>query len=63
MASEGVLEPADVAAMLSETAIKQKYLPLGVLVASSTPQELAARNAGEVVRWAPIIKAAGIKGE
>jgi len=32
-------------------------------VASSTPQELAARNAAEVVRWAPIIKAAGVKGE
>jgi tripartite-type tricarboxylate transporter receptor subunit TctC len=54
---------SDVAAMLSETVIKQKYLPLGILVASSTPQELAARNAAEVVRWAPIIKAAGVKGE
>ena len=54
---------ADVAAMLSEPAIKQKYLPLGILVASSTPQELAARNAAEVVRWAPIVKAAGIKGD
>jgi tripartite-type tricarboxylate transporter receptor subunit TctC len=54
---------ADSVTMLADDAIKQKYIPLGILAAGSTPDELAARNAAEVARWAPIIKEAGIKGE
>jgi tripartite-type tricarboxylate transporter receptor subunit TctC len=54
---------ADSVTMLADDAIKQKYIPLGILAAGSTPDELAARNAADVARWAPIIKEAGIKGE
>jgi tripartite-type tricarboxylate transporter receptor subunit TctC len=54
---------ADTVTALADDAIKQKYIPLGILAASSTPEELAAKNAADVARWAPIIKEAGIKGE
>jgi tripartite-type tricarboxylate transporter receptor subunit TctC len=50
-------------AMLSEDATKQKFIPLGIVATSSTPEELAAKNAADVARWGPIIKEAGIKGE
>ena len=53
----------DSVAMLNDPAIKQKFEPLGVLAAGSTANELAAMNAADVARWAPIIKAANIKGE
>jgi tripartite-type tricarboxylate transporter receptor subunit TctC len=63
--------PADVIAkinaasvkMLAEDATKAKYAQLGILATSSSPEKLAALNAGDVKRWGPIIKAAGIKGE
>jgi tripartite-type tricarboxylate transporter receptor subunit TctC len=54
---------ADTVTALADDAIKQKYIPLGILAAGSTPEELAAKNAADVARWAPIIKEAGIKGE
>jgi tripartite-type tricarboxylate transporter receptor subunit TctC len=54
---------ADMATMLKDPAIKEKYKPLGVLAQSSTPEELAAKNAGDVKLWAPIIKEANIKVE
>jgi len=54
---------ADVVAMLNEPAIKEKYEPLGVLVASSSPAELAAKNSADVALWGPIIKAENIKVE
>ncbi len=54
---------ASTVTMLSDDATKQKFIPLGIAAASSTPEELAAKNAADVTRWAPIIKAAGIKGE
>src|SRR5271155_3270062 len=54
---------ADAATMLNDPAIKQKFEPLGILAHGSTPEELAAMNAGDVTHWAPIIKAANIRGE
>ena len=54
---------ADSITLLSDPAVKQKFIPLGIVASSSTPDELAARNAADVARWAPIIKDAGIKGE
>src|SRR3984957_9146908 len=54
---------ADMITMLSQPAIKEKYAPLGVLAQGSTPQELAAKNAGDVALWEPIIKEANIKVE
>ena len=50
-------------ALLSQPAIKEKFAPLGVLAQGSTPQELAAKNAGDAVLWEPIIKEANIKVE
>ncbi len=54
---------ADMIAMLSEPAIKQKYEPLGVLAQGSTPAELAAKNQADAALWGPIIKQANIKVE
>jgi len=54
---------ADMVAMLSEPAIKQKYEPLGVLTQGSTPAELAAKNQADAALWGPIIKEANIKVE
>ena len=54
---------ADMVAMLSEPAIKQKYEPLGVLAQGSTPAELAAKNQADAALWGPIIKEANIKVE
>jgi tripartite-type tricarboxylate transporter receptor subunit TctC len=54
---------ADMVAMLSEPAIKQKYEPLGVLAQGSTPAELAAKNEADAALWGPIIKEANIKVE
>ena len=54
---------ADMVAMLSEPAIKQRYEPLGVLAQGSTPAELAAKNQADAALWGPIIKDANIKVE
>jgi tripartite-type tricarboxylate transporter receptor subunit TctC len=52
---------ADVAKALADPAVIARFAPLGVTVASSTPQELATRMKAEVELWGPIIKAANIK--
>jgi tripartite-type tricarboxylate transporter receptor subunit TctC len=54
---------ADMIAMLSEPAIKQKFEPLGVLAQGSTPGELVAKNQADAALWGPIIKEANIKVE
>jgi len=54
---------ADMATMLRDPAIKEKYKVLGVLAQSSTSAELAARNKADGDLWAPIIKEANIKVE
>ena len=54
---------ADMVAMLADPAIKQKFEPLGVLAQSSTPEELAAKNAGDAKLWGPIIEEAHIRVE
>lgn len=48
---------------LADPAVKARFEPLGVTVASSTPEELGARMKAEAELWGPIIKAANIKGE
>jgi tripartite-type tricarboxylate transporter receptor subunit TctC len=50
-------------AMLADAAVKQKFVPLGIVAASSSPQELAAMNAKDAARWAPVIKEGHIIGE
>ncbi len=54
---------ADTVAMLSDPAVKAKFEPLGIAAAGSSPEQLAAMNTADVAHWAPIIKAANIKGE
>jgi tripartite-type tricarboxylate transporter receptor subunit TctC len=54
---------ADMIAMLSEPAIKQKFEPLGVLAQGSTPAELVTKNQADAALWGPIIKEANIKVE
>ena len=54
---------ADVARTLDDPAVKARFEPLGVAVASSTPAQLAARMKAEAELWGPIIKAANIRGE
>jgi tripartite-type tricarboxylate transporter receptor subunit TctC len=54
---------ADVVAMLRQPAIQEKFEPLGILVASSSPEELAAKNSADAALWGPIIKEANIKVE
>jgi tripartite-type tricarboxylate transporter receptor subunit TctC len=53
----------DIVAALRDDAARKKYEELGILVESSTPEELAAKNTADVRRWAPIIKAADIRME
>ena len=47
----------------ADPAIKAKLDGLGVIVVGSTPDELAALLKSEMEKWAPVIKAAGIKVE
>jgi tripartite-type tricarboxylate transporter receptor subunit TctC len=54
---------SDMAAMLREPAIAEKFKVLGVLAQSSTSAELAAKNAADAALWGPIIKEAEIKVE
>jgi len=53
----------DTVAALNYSAVKQRYAQLGATVVGSTPAELAAHLKSEMERWAPIIRAAGIKAE
>jgi len=54
---------ADMAAILNEPAIKDKFKLLGVVPRASSPQELIAMNVADAALWAPIIKEANIKVE
>jgi tripartite-type tricarboxylate transporter receptor subunit TctC len=55
---------ADAAAAVKDPATKEKLeKQLGVVVVGSTPEALAAHLKGEMEKWAPVIKDAGIKGE
>ena len=54
---------ADLATMLGDPAIKDKFKLLGVLAQASTPQQLAAMNLADAALWGPIIKEANIKVE
>src|SRR5262249_17913567 len=61
--------PPDVIAMLNaatrsvlqDDALKRRFLHLGLEALPSTPEELGARMAAEVARWARVIEQAGIE--
>ena len=54
---------ADIVAMLGEPTVKARFETLGVIASGSTPGELAAKARADTELWAPIIKAANIRGE
>jgi tripartite-type tricarboxylate transporter receptor subunit TctC len=54
---------ADIVSLLAEPAVRSRFDPLGLAVASSTPTELAARAQADTALWGPVIKAANIRGE
>jgi tripartite-type tricarboxylate transporter receptor subunit TctC len=54
---------ADAIAALNHPPVKQRYAQLGATVVGSTPDELGAHLKSEMERWAPVIRAAGIKAE
>jgi tripartite-type tricarboxylate transporter receptor subunit TctC len=54
---------ADMAAILNDTAAKERFKLLGVLPRGSTPAELTAMNLADAALWGPIIKEANIKVE
>jgi tripartite-type tricarboxylate transporter receptor subunit TctC len=54
---------ADVAKMLTEPTVRQRYEVLGVEAVSATPGRLEAIMRSEYDLWAPVVKAQGIKGE
>jgi tripartite-type tricarboxylate transporter receptor subunit TctC len=54
---------ADVAKMLTDPTVRQRYEVLGVEAASATPDKLAGIMRSEFDLWAPVVKAQNIKGE
>ncbi len=54
---------ADIVLVLRESAVKEKLEPLGVLVASSRPEQLAAKKSADTAMWRMLIEAANIKVE
>jgi tripartite-type tricarboxylate transporter receptor subunit TctC len=54
---------ADIVAVLAEAPIRAKLDQQGLIPIGSTPEELGAHLKSEMEKWAPVIKAAGIKVE
>jgi tripartite-type tricarboxylate transporter receptor subunit TctC len=54
---------ADIVAVLAEPPIRAKLDQQGLIPIGSTPEELGAHFKAEMEKWAPVIKAAGIKVE
>ena len=60
--------PADIIALLNKAIheivatpeVKQRYAELGIEAKASTPEELKARLAGDIGKWAAVIERAGI---
>ena len=51
----------DVVAIIKTPAVRDKLGTQLMEVVGSTPEELRARMDGEIARWAPVIKSAGVK--
>jgi tripartite-type tricarboxylate transporter receptor subunit TctC len=54
---------ADVVAVLREAPVRAKLDQQGLIPVGSTPEELRTHFKAEMEKWAPVIKAAGIKVE
>jgi tripartite-type tricarboxylate transporter receptor subunit TctC len=46
--------------IVAQPEVKQRYAELGIEARASTPEELKARLAGDIVKWAAVIERAGI---
>jgi len=53
----------EVNAGLSDSRIRQRLLDLGLLIGGGTPADYGRFIAGEIEKWAKVIRAAGIKAE
>jgi tripartite-type tricarboxylate transporter receptor subunit TctC len=53
----------EIVSILQSQEVKSQILQRGAVVAPGTPEELAAYVKSELVKWTPIIKAAGIKAD
>jgi tripartite-type tricarboxylate transporter receptor subunit TctC len=53
----------DIVVMLRESAMREQLKPLGVVAATSRPDELAAKNAADAAMWKVLIEAAQITAE
>jgi tripartite-type tricarboxylate transporter receptor subunit TctC len=54
---------AELAKILAKPETRQQLLQLGLELAGGTPAALAAFETSERTKWAPVIKAAGLKGD
>jgi len=52
---------SEIVKALAPTDVRQKLLEMGLVSATNTPDEFAAYIKSETVRWAKIVKDAGIK--
>jgi tripartite-type tricarboxylate transporter receptor subunit TctC len=46
--------------VVAQPEVKQRYADLGIEAAASTPEQLKARLAGDITKWATVIERAGI---
>ena len=53
----------DIAAVLQEDDIKQRYATLGIVPVGNTPDQFTAQIRADYARWEPVVKKAGIKVE
>lgn len=51
---------AEIVKFLRQPDTKEKYTALGVDAAGTTPEQLAAHLTGDLAKWAPVVKRAGI---
>ncbi len=51
----------DIAAVLKEDEIRQRYATLGIIPVGNTPDQFAEQIRADYARWEPVVKKAGIK--
>jgi len=60
VAEAGVLLNKTIREIVATPEVKQRYAELGIEAKASTPEELRARLAGDIGKWAAVIERAGI---
>jgi hypothetical protein len=54
---------SDIVVMLRDSTMREQLEPLGVVIATSRPEELAAKNSADAAMWKALIEAANITAE